>query len=426
MNPAEPHVSGDDEAEFARLREALERHPDAAGTVLDFADVAVRIARPLAAAEALERFLAGHADHAAALDALGVARTHLYRGDEAESAFARALAVDPGYAPAWGNLGWLRLRQERLDEALAAMQRAAELDPDLGINQTRLCWALRRAGRLPEAVQAGYRALDLDAGQDAFNYLAFALLASDAAEEAVRVCEQGLARHPFNVAGLMHLGNALAACGRRADAARLMDFERLMLVMGVNGAAGYGSLDEFNDALVRHVVESPGRPMDPTQTRDLNLRDPAPVVRALTGVIDAALRHYLAALPGDPAHPYLARKPSNWNVHLWGTRLEQLPRIEHHFHYQGWISGVYYARVPPFVGKPASGTAGCIEFVRFQQYGEKPITSEFMVVPPEAGLLVLFPSYFPHRVVEFPKSPLRVSLAFNVMPPAWGFHQREM
>ena len=422
----EPRSAEDVGQALRALREAVDRDPGSAEAVLALAEAAVRVSRPLVAGEALERFLAANPEHGAALDALGVAYTHQYRPDEAATLFERAIAADPGLASAWGNLGWLRLRQERVDDAVEAMQRAAALDPALGLNQTRLCWTLRRAGRLPEAVEAGRRAVALDAGQDAWNYLAFALLASDQPEEAVRVCEQGLARHRYNVAGLMHLGNALAACGRIAEAARLMDFQRLVLVLGIDRAAGYGSLAEFNDALVRHVLESPTRPMDPTQTRDLNLNDPAPPVQALTAVVNAALGHYLSALPQDPTHPYLAHKPSRWDIHLWGTRLEELPRIEHHFHYQGWISGVYYARVPPFVGKPASGTAGCIEFVRFQQYGERPVTSEFMVVPPEEGLLVLFPSYFPHRVVDFPRSELRVSLAFNVMPPDWGFHQREM
>ena len=43
-----------------------------------------------------------------------------------------------------------------------------------------------------------------------------------------------------------------------------------------------------------------------------------------------------------------------------------------------------------------------------------------------SGLLVLFASCVSHRVVEFAKSLLYVSLAFNAKPPAWGIHQREM
>ena len=101
----------------------------------------------------------------------------------------------------------------------------------------------------------------------------------------------------------------------------------------------------------------------------------------------------------------------------WGTCMESSAVQEHHFHQHGWLSGVYYVQVPPVVQAGSAGHDGCIEFCRFMQMSEQPLTSEFAVVPPQAGMLVLFPSYFYHRIVPF-QGGERISIAVNLVPGA--------
>jgi hypothetical protein len=167
--------------------------------------------------------------------------------------------------------------------------------------------------------------------------------------------------------------------------------------------------------LTKHVLAFPTRPSDKTQTLDLMLK-PAGPIPALKELIDAVVTQYLARLPDDPGHPFLAYKPKRWRIHGWGTRLRSTEVAEHHYHQHAWVSGVYYARVPPALSSARDGYPGWIEFCRFQQYSERPVESEFMVIRPEEGLMVLFPAYFYHRVVPFEGADWRVSLAFNIIP----------
>ena len=53
--------------------------------------------------------------------------------------------------------------------------------------------------------------------------------------------------------------------------------------------------------------------------------------------------------------------PRNWTLRLWGTVLQKDGRQTPHIHPLGWMSGVYYAKVPKdIVGDP--GENGWLEF----------------------------------------------------------------
>ena len=77
---------------------------------------------------------------------------------------------------------------------------------------------------------------------------------------------------------------------------------------------------------------------------------------------------------------------------------------------------MYYASVPQGVGEDPARLGGCIEFARFLQYSDAPVETEAMVLPPQEGVIVMFPSYFPHRVLPFRSDTVRVSIAFNIIP----------
>ena len=90
--------------------------------------------------------------------------------------------------------------------------------------------------------------------------------------------------------------------------------------------------------------------------------------------------------------------------------------MEHHIHNQAWLSGVYYPRVPEQFGRPDRGRDGFLEFCRFPQFSARKVESEFVALPPKAGMLVLFPSYFYHRISPYSGAEMRLSLAFDVTP----------
>ena len=114
--------------------------------------------------------------------------------------------------------------------------------------------------------------------------------------------------------------------------------------------------------------------------------------------------------------PSSATVPERWDVHAWGTRTQDLMPQEHHIHQHAWLSGVYYARVPDGIGKDQAELGGCIEFARFLQYSDRPVQTEAAVLAPRPGMILLFPAYFPHRVLPFQSDEVRISVAFNLVP----------
>jgi tetratricopeptide (TPR) repeat protein len=278
-----------------------------------------------------------------------------------------------------------------------------------------LCWVLRQLGDLHGAVAAGRRAVELMPDHlHAYNYLVLALLASGEHAAALEVCDASLRLNPRNTSALAYRPAALVGLGRQEEAEALVDFERLLW----QGELEVDDLAELNAALVEHALAAPTRPFDDTQTIDLFASPRGPVPR-LERILNEAIQRYLAALPHDPSHPYLSVRPRAWKLDGWGTLLRAMGEQEHHFHQHGWVSGVYYAKLPKFVGSPETGLAGCIEFCRFPRHSRAGAHSDFVAVKPTQGLLLLFPSYFYHRVVPFGECPeMRVSIAFNAMPTA--------
>jgi tetratricopeptide (TPR) repeat protein len=345
----------------------------------------------------------------------------LGRIEEALAAFSRASELAPDDPRVWTKLGQMQAKVARWSDVERSQQKVISLDPDHAPAYARLCWALRRLGRLSESISAGRRAIE--AGPDdrmGYNHLAFALLARGDCQGALEVCEACLQRHPHDVASLAYKPTALNELGRADEGSTLVDFQRLVWATQLEFGEGTSSVVTFNRELADFVKSAPSRPFDATQTVDL-LIEPHGIMVTFRDMVNQALSHYLTRLPRDPSHPFLRDRPRLWEVEGWATRLRRMEPQEHHFHQHGWVSGVYYVTLPPSVGGGEHGRDGFLEFCRFPQYSDGGAQSEFLAVPPRPGLLVLFPSYFYHRVTPFDSAGVqpRISIAFNLIPTEW-------
>jgi uncharacterized protein (TIGR02466 family) len=80
-----------------------------------------------------------------------------------------------------------------------------------------------------------------------------------------------------------------------------------------------------------------------------------------------------------------------------------------HNHPSGVLSGVYYVQVP------GTGEAGAIEFGRPAPKFSAPSIPKLKVIRPQAGLVVLFPSFYWHRTIPFESDSKRISIAFDLI-----------
>lgn len=130
---------------LALYDQALREHPDHADLLYGRSLVHERL-KDVGAAEAdLRRILAGDADDARAMNALGYMLTvHTERLDEARTLIVRALELTPDDAAVIDSMGWVEFRQGRHREARALLEKAFSKarDPEIAAHLGEVLWML--------------------------------------------------------------------------------------------------------------------------------------------------------------------------------------------------------------------------------------------------------------------------------------------
>lgn len=343
---------GRQDEHLASYRDALHLHPDDPGLLADLAHRLILSGQPAQAAALLAPVTSAGRGNAELHYRLGQAWWSTGRPDPAIAAFEHALALDPRYAPARREAARTGIILGRLAQALAHVAPLLDIDP---------------ADQQALALQAiGWRL----AGDPGATWL-----------EDPRLIGTQL---------LTPKDSDIAAFNQRLDAA-LTSLHRAE----------------------RHPLEQTLR--GGTQTTDDLLDRDLPEIAAVRAMLEAGVRRYVAALPGDPTHPFLKRRSRHFAFSgSWSVRLRRAGYHENHIHPEGWISAVYYAALPASV---ADGKQGWLKFGESGlRLGER--EQIMRMVRPEVGLLVLFPSYFYHGTIPFEDDGHRTTIAFDVVPRA--------
>jgi tetratricopeptide (TPR) repeat protein len=368
--------------------------------------------------------------------------------------------------------GALRLRLARLlnqldafDEAIAVLtvpdKGEGALDHAACLALAAACFARDRPGDTTRAGDAAIRAETL-ASTDAERSAALAeqakaLLRMDRNGAARALLTEALRLDPGNthacrrlVTDLLRTGDAeaviavtdrLAAQGighARLFAARMLAFARLGRIEEARATTdlaafryrqpltpppGWDDIDAFNTALVDELKTHPGLRYERHGTAsqatwriDALATGAAPIARALLGHIAETAERHVASLAGH-AHPWLAARPDAGVLRSWCVITEGDGFEKWHAHPSGWMSGVYYARVPETVAN-GSDVGGCIAFglpdgligaENAARFGED-------LVRPQPGLLMLFPSHSYHRTFPHGAADRRICVSFDIWP----------
>ncbi len=427
------------------------------------------------AAEAFSQALEVDAGHAGSSAQLGACLVGLKRYDEAARVLERATSQQPDRFDTWMNYGIALGALDRLDDAVAAFARARAVDPSEPALAGRLASALVRADRRDDAVALGREWLDRRPATptppqaDAYWHLGEVLRAAgrlDLAIECYRVC----ASDPSNEArGQLYLGAALLengdmdaaeqtmdralalaprwqsaiACkvalleqqGRMDAATELLDLDRHVMTFQVEPPAAYADVAAFNNALAERVLAEPSLAFERAGNRaDDGLRrlvatrlgrhsgaldiGSGGVLGDLADFINASARRYLDALPWQEGHPLLGFRPTSWSLHVWTVIMDRGGHQVAHTHDEGFLSGVYYPRLPAVMDDDDGSHAGWLEVGRPTDNLIGRNEPRVRLVRPTEGLLVVFPSYCFHRTIPFQADEPRISVAFDLRPTA--------
>jgi len=413
---------------FACCRELLDLEPTSAQVLALAGMLALRLDDAAAAVDFLARAVEQQPDAAELHYNHGNALARLGHAADGVEAYRRALQYRPDLLPAYNNLGTTLQSLGRIDEAIAVLRQAIPLASDNPELWRNLGVALEAAGNRDEAVAAYRQARSLrpDCGLIHHN-LANALLEAGAADEARAACETWLAREPGQLEAIGLMAVALDELGDRAAAARLVDLDRFVRRVEISPPPGYASLDTFNSALVQQLLADPSLSVPAVsaphyngpafRTTDELFDRSSGALSTLKEIVRREIGNYLAILaPAHREHPYFAHPPARWRPTAMATVLDYDGNLAPHVHYSGYVSGVYYVRIPAFVAAEQGDHAGWFEIgrppTRFFRRGRPDIR----FIEPREGTMLLFPSYFFHSTVPFPVAETRISIAFDATP----------
>lgn len=366
-------------------------------------------------AACIERF-PGHASFRE-----GRAAALLRKGDADAVDAYRALTKEmPANGDTWAGLVAALVQAGRAEEApeviLAARSAGAWC-----VALTEVEATLKLESGDTEAAIRGYRAaLAADPGyRQARINLIDALLQAGQAETALTLCDERLAALPGDPEMLAYKAIVLSDLGRRAEVAALLDPQLIKCHRPVC-PEGYSCLGEFNRAVVDHILDHPSLvPAPPShatvggQHTGSLMCEPLGPMKSFKDLIHQAARSYRHR-HGEAGHPFQARWSDEYSLTVWAVEMTAGAHQEPHIHPSGFLSGVYYPKIPGQAFDP-SVKDGCIEFFRAPSQFALRHEPEIVVLPPEEGVMYLFPSAYFHRTIPFSGNGRRVSVAFDLV-----------
>jgi len=309
---------------------------------------------------------------------------------EAVALYREALDIAADRGEIWSNLAWTLCEIDDLDGAREAAETAIRRAPKLAAAHYHLGLIEMRGG------------------------------ADQAAEQALR---KAIRLNPRYVRAYSALALVLENLQDDAAVAQLADPKTYVQGFMIDELIAVPSMADFNDRFVDFIHRHPtlmfDRPNRATtggsQTLDL-VDETAPIMKSFHNAIDQAVRQYLTVMKKGAANNYFRQTPKTWHKTIWAVVLRSGGYQAPHNHPTGFISGVYYPKVPAIVGK--LGEAGFIEFGPSNVTGadDQQLSSALRFVgQPKPGRMFLFPSYMWHRTIPFESDEERISVAFDIL-----------
>jgi tetratricopeptide (TPR) repeat protein len=377
--------------------------------------------------------------------------------ESAEDALRECLALEPRLIDAQNNLAqliWMRTGDiarstESLDRALQSFANddalwAAKAALLQGAGNSRAaydCLAPRTAN--PQSppmlwVRAGLAALDFDPAT-----------ALSLAERTLRELPTNAAARTLLIASQLGIGDALGALPHcEALLANAPDDQYLLALQTTAwrllGDARYTTICDYRAFVIPVQLEAPppwtdmasfltdltaslgsmhnphGHPLlyqslrgGTETTQDLS-HSADPVIKALFSLFAKPIRDYLNRVGHGP-DPLRRRNWGTWRFNgSWSVRLRTMGHHTNHVHPRGWISSACYIQLPNVMAN-AQGKDGILTFGQPSIITTPALGAEH-TVRPQAGMLVLFPSYFWHGTLPFSGDQMRLTVAFDAVP----------
>ena len=373
----------------------------------------------------------------------------------------QAASARPEDAALHFKLGLAHIERSDFEAARRRLEHVLRLDPAAGKARRGLARCLNRQRKHEAAVEVllpvepgelerGVALLALGAAEEAerdlrtllgknpddrhaTRHLGKLLRRSGRTDELLELCEDLWQRGGRNAQLLYSWGTALALTGREERARALLTDPSRVTALELPAPDSFDGLDEFNRALAEEILGNPDRRADFPPDEQANRGSERvhsfaagtrpELVRSLVSLLQDLVDKHAPRRAGA-FDPWLDARPARARINAWGLIQRDGNYEDWHLHRGGWLSGVYYLRVPAGIVVDGEG-AGCIEFGAPRALAAlRPDLDRRLRIAPREGLLLLSPSHYAHRTIPMGMPDYRISFAFDVVPEdSIGFRQ---
>lgn len=281
----------------------------------------------------------------------------------------------------------------------------------------------RERGDIAASCQRLQKAVKLHPGVNELQKeLAITLMCNQQTAEAGKIIKGLMRKEPWNKGWIAHQ-SALDKLEQHTTAyAGLHNYREFVYANPITTPDGFADNHAFNTALAADLNQLHQRLHAPPVEQSLrtgtqtfgNLFDqPIANVQALKQAISDQVARYIRQLPRLPGHPLCGIKTDQFDYSgSWSVRLAGSGYHRNHYHHEGWISACYYVTLPDALAHKGQGW---IKFGQPEISHQLPFEPDF-VLKPQAGHVVLFPSYMWHGTVPFESDGHRLTVAFDIVP----------
>ena len=377
---------------------------------------------------------------------MGVALQNLDKNTEAINCFKETLKVNPDLFAAYNNIGFINNRQGNYSDAILFLKKAIKIKPDYAEAYLNLGISLQKLKQYSDALKNFATATKLNKNLYLAYYYSGEIYRklnkySEAYDCYIKSkhektdarkleCLLMLNLKEEYTKQIKYLSNELSEDRRLAAISAYMSNQfniidifpfcpsPLNFVYETNLNKSFNNFDNFLKILFSEITNQDftWEPYARTTVKgyvtkgnlsDLNLPSILNLEKIFREKIAEYKKHYIKQKCN-----FITKWPTKFKFSIWSNRLKSEGHNIPHHHPSGWLSGVFYLKIPPTTNKNEAG-------IEFSLHGDeyKIINKNIPKknIQPKVGDLILFPSSLFHKTISFKSKEERVCIAFDII-----------
>ena len=358
-----------------------------------------------------EKAIQSKPDYTTAHNNLGSLLNQLGDFEKAKSCYKKAIELNPNNATSYNNLGSVFAGLKKHQEAKVCYEKAIELDPNYSEANNSIGLFFRKNKEFKKAADYFKKVDTVLANAQFLECIYF----SNELENYNKLLDTFSKTEPTN----RRIAALAAYVSKKENIKNIYPFCKnpLDYFFSTNLKNEFKSPNQFSSRLLK-ILEKSESIWQPKpilikgyQSTGNLLDNPIFEISELKKKIEKQINIYRDKYKHSKDY-FISRWPAKSNLFGWHIKLKKQGQLTSHMHEYGWLSGVFYLKVP----KPLNKNEGSInlKLIGYDYPYDKNLPN--LLYDPKPFDLILYPSSLFHSTVPFTSNEERHSFAFDLNP----------